>query len=121
MTIELDPCPFCGSAANLENIAQPQHERRITAGCSNEDCFAYLPHVFFPREADAIAAWNRRPPASLPVQGVRVTEDASDRLGRWLSAALDDPGVCAEMKDDINAWFAAGQPVPTRILGALEQ
>lgn len=27
-------------------------------------------------------------------------------LGRWLSAALDDPNVCQEMKDDINAWFS---------------
>lgn len=40
----------------------------------------------------------------------RVPTAASDRLGMWLSAALDDPGVCAEMKDDINAWFAAGLP-----------
>ena len=31
----------------------------------------------------------------------------NDRLGKWMSAALDDPGVCAEMKDDITAWFNA--------------
>lgn len=36
---------------------------------------------------------------------------ASDALGKWLSAALDDPEVCSEMKADIEAWFAAGQPV----------
>lgn len=28
-----------------------------------------------------------------------------ERIGRWLSAALDDPNVCDEMKADINAWF----------------
>lgn len=28
------------------------------------------------------------------------------RLGSWLSAALEDPSVCAEMKEDIKAWFA---------------
>lgn len=32
---------------------------------------------------------------------------ANMRIGRWLSAALDDPNVCTEMKDDINAWFQA--------------
>lgn len=30
---------------------------------------------------------------------------ANERLGSWMSAALDDPGVCAEMKADIAAWF----------------
>lgn len=32
---------------------------------------------------------------------------ANERLGRWMSAALDDPRVCAEMKADIHNWFAA--------------
>jgi len=36
--------------------------------------------------------------------------ELADRLGRWLSAALDDPQVCDEMKADIEAWFDAGQP-----------
>lgn len=26
-------------------------------------------------------------------------------IGRWLSAALDDPKVCEEMKEDIKEWF----------------
>lgn len=34
----------------------------------------------------------------------------SDGIGKWLSAALEDPGVCAEMKADIQAWFDAGEP-----------
>jgi hypothetical protein len=28
-----------------------------------------------------------------------------DRIGRWLSAALDDPQSCPEFKRDIEAWF----------------
>lgn len=28
-------------------------------------------------------------------------------IGKWLSAALDDDGVCKEMKDDIRSWFKA--------------
>ncbi len=31
----------------------------------------------------------------------------SERLGGWLSAALEDPQVCEEMKQDIRDWFAA--------------
>lgn len=35
---------------------------------------------------------------------------ASDALGKWMSAALDDPAVCDAMKADIQAWFNAGSP-----------
>jgi hypothetical protein len=35
-------------------------------------------------------------------------------LGSWMSAALDDPKVCEEMKRDINRWFEAAMPVPDR-------
>ena len=34
-------------------------------------------------------------------------------IGSWLSAALDDPKVCEEMKRDIRLWMDAGQPIPT--------
>lgn len=33
-------------------------------------------------------------------------------LGKWMSAALDDPSVCEEMKADIREWFSSGEPVP---------
>lgn len=32
---------------------------------------------------------------------------AIDRVSPWLSAALEDPTVCAEMNIDIQAWFTA--------------
>ena len=32
-------------------------------------------------------------------------QDANKRIAKWLSAALDDPQVCEEMKADIRAWF----------------
>jgi len=28
-------------------------------------------------------------------------------IGKWLSAALEDPNVCDEMKADIVAWFTS--------------
>lgn len=30
---------------------------------------------------------------------------SNDKVGGWLSAALEDENVCKEMKADINAWF----------------
>lgn len=35
-------------------------------------------------------------------------------IGKWLSAALEDPSTCEAMKADIRAWFAAGEPSPVR-------
>jgi len=34
------------------------------------------------------------------------SEPVDDRIGKWLSAALEDLSTCAEMKADIEAWFA---------------
>lgn len=42
-------------------------------------------------------------------------ESVNDRIGKWLSAALDDPQVCDEMKADIRAWFDSQKP-PNEIL-----
>lgn len=36
--------------------------------------------------------------------------EVSDRLGAWLSAALDDSHACEEFKRDVRAWFDAGRP-----------
>ena len=37
-----------------------------------------------------------------------VAQEAKDNyVGRWLSAALDDPSVCEEMKADIGLWMAS--------------
>jgi len=42
---------------------------------------------------------------------VRRSVMASVALGSWMSAALEDPGVCDAMKSDIREWFSAGEPV----------
>lgn len=34
-----------------------------------------------------------------------ATNDFTDDIGSWLSAALDDPKVCTEMKQAINHYF----------------
>ena len=38
---------------------------------------------------------------------VERLREAEDGIGKWLSAALDDPNVCDAMKMDIRAWFDA--------------
>lgn len=35
---------------------------------------------------------------------------ANERIGFWLSGALEDPAVCAEMKADIRLWFDTIEP-----------
>ena len=39
------------------------------------------------------------------VERVVMRRDIVDGIGRWLSAALDDPKVCEEMKQDIVAFL----------------
>jgi len=39
-----------------------------------------------------------------PSKKRKITQ-ADTTIGMWLSAALEDPSVCEEMKTDIEAWF----------------
>lgn len=41
-------------------------------------------------------------------------KEAAYDLAGWLSAALDDPNVCQEFKDDINEWFNCSMPYPPK-------
>jgi hypothetical protein len=43
----------------------------------------------------------------LPEEEMQGRGTVNERLGFWLSAALDDPNVCDEFKQDINDWFAS--------------
>lgn len=48
--------------------------------------------------------------ATLRAQPNPPLHPASDALGAWLSAALDDPQACAEFKAAVRTWFEAGSP-----------
>lgn len=39
-------------------------------------------------------------------KSLRRTRPEDEALGAWMSAALDDPRVCDQMKRDIEAWFS---------------
>jgi hypothetical protein len=58
------------------------------------------------KEWQAVLDLFRSNAALQPPQPVRSVSDEDKAIGSWLSAALDDPKVCAEMKRDINAWLA---------------
>jgi NTP pyrophosphatase (non-canonical NTP hydrolase) len=59
---------------------------------------------------------------SAPAAGEKHSSPRDDLVGKWLSAALDDPLVCTEMKADINAWFNS-IPTPQPVIdgGAVER
>jgi len=117
---ELLPCPFCGGPAALENRSKSEHERRITVGCSNEKCFAYMPLVYFARKAEAIAAWNRRIPTEpgevVPVAWRSTATDApvaesciarffDDELGEWVYTVFDPGPVKISMAGPYSEWL----------------
>ena len=60
---------------------------------------------------DEPVAWSHA--GAMPPEQEEMKE-AAYRLAPWLSAALDDPKVCQEYKNDINAWFDAAMPAPQR-------
>lgn len=64
-------------------------------------------HRVTPAAAKPMEDEQRRQRFEILPDGMNAAEMA---LGAWMSAALDDPSVCAEMKADINAWFASKQP-----------
>lgn len=62
------------------------------------------------REAQDIAFAEREQHRAQVAERDRViaaSRESNDRVGSWLSAALDDPKVCEEMKADIRAWMEA--------------
>jgi len=51
----------------------------------------------------------------------QLMEDSEFAIGSWLSAALDDSNVCAEMKRDIVAWFTFKERERKSVIQPLEE
>lgn len=94
------PCPFCGGAASVIQSRRVDTYGEWLAGCDSEQCIPQ-PEALADTEAEAIAAWNRRP---APIEAVawrealeefvRVGEEAKanpaprdDEFGRGIDAA----------------------------------
>lgn len=59
--MELKPCPFCGYAPIIEDIAGWEIR------CSNDDCSVIMV-LLKPDRLPLVAAWNRRTPSTLAQQ-----------------------------------------------------
>lgn len=57
-----------------------------------------------------ICGANKKEAFCVNVPDCPIASEITYKIGRWLSAALEDPQVCEEMKVDIRAWMEAGQP-----------
>ena len=99
-------------------ICEASHHKKHEQHASNELC----PHVTKQKQVyeaikaaleakDEPVAWSHA--GAMPPEQEQMKE-AAYRLAPWLSAALDDPKVCQEYKNDINAWFDAAMPAPQR-------
>jgi hypothetical protein len=87
--------------------SQPTQSDALLEG--DAQTILYLLGVRHGREDERakIAAETRQPTQS----------DVNERLGAWLSAALDDPNCSDAFKQDINDWFA-NQPTQSDALQA---
>lgn len=68
-----------------------------------ETTYRAIRAIPLPTDAELLAEAMKLPEVAALV-------DASDALGFWMSAALEDPKVCDEMKAVINVWFSAIAP-----------
>jgi len=80
-TVELKPCPFCGSNATLyHRDGGYGWSNTDWVGCDNEDCGART--CLHETEANTVAAWNTR---SDPAVRDRVTDEAAmSDAARWV-------------------------------------
>jgi hypothetical protein len=98
-------CPDCGM-----DVA-PVHQCPAPRDLTMEEATELALHIqsviddgLFPFQAVRLPIYE-----ALRMRDDRINKllGARDGIGRWLSAALDDPKVCAEMKTDIEEWMEA--------------
>lgn len=85
---ELASCPFCGGLAETTHSSGG----RWDVGCLDEECLGFLPITTFARQAEAIAAWNRRPnPPAVDVGNLveRLRDERHIMQGDGLAALQD--------------------------------
>lgn len=84
--------------------------------CSEQSDFVEQITVWTPEALTALDALDQAMRGALTAG--KMPPDAEEcrtaavELGGWLSAALEDPTVCAEYKQSINAWFNCAMPYP---------
>ena len=80
----LQPCPFCGSKAEM---FEDSHHNKPDFRVWCTECSCEMVEVYF-SEAEAIAAWNRRPTSG---DGLREALDQLPDDILWYLDEMDDP------------------------------
>lgn len=57
--------------------------------------------------------WEKRASAQIEIAKIKSVDR---RVGSWLSAALEDPNVCKEMKEGVKRWFDVQDKLPPMLL-----
>lgn len=67
MTIHLEPCPWDGAPATLEEVKSrvTSDEVQFSPGCTNPECIGYQLFALYPSRREAVDRWNRRAPRTL--------------------------------------------------------
>lgn len=103
--VELLPCPFCGSPADI--FYDSDNEANVF--CTSDDCDA---QIFGAKEARCIEKWNRR--ASLPLAG-NVEGDAlylASTLRKWGHVG---PRLCEKSADEIDRLLGVIRSLSSRV------
>ena len=108
-SIELKPCPFCGSEAKVQkDIRWPHYSRYGVNGyeivCTNFDCIIYhADNQWYLTEEDAIDAWNSR--------YEKTCEMYRDESGTWHCTSCENGGDNITGSDgELNMWYDSWHP-----------
>ena len=88
MTEKLKPCPFCGAAAEIEQLhSQSGQTHMWMVSCSADDCDTLKDRSGADGRERAIAAWNRRAPFTIEPEMVEAVAkamfDDADSYATW--------------------------------------
>lgn len=104
MTDAMKPCPFCGGEAILEPCGV-----RWSVGCTEKEgadfCMGYQSLTTFSRQAEAIAAWNRR----APVEGQWRPIESAPKDGTVVDLFARSAGFSAGPGRIPECWFSDGR------------
>lgn len=84
--VELLPCPFCGSPAEIDKGGLGE----VFAACSK--CWCHMGGAWSTTESDAIAAWNRRAIAAKDAE-VEVLRAEAEKLRALAACAYQMAGI----------------------------
>lgn len=105
---ELLPCPCC--KGDPQFMSHDDMAVILCRQCSLRLTRCHENGGMTKGDAKVVAAWNQRASLATPsVPDIDLDQllYRCDKLGEWMSAALDDPKVCKEMKADLMSWFDA--------------